>query len=91
MLAYYGYFGRARAEPIQGIQDQLEHLALVREKIAGGAARLDRSSSSASRRSPSLQASQAARARAVSAIDQQIKTRAARSSGCSRRPSRSRS
>ena len=28
MLAYYGYFGRARAERIRGIQDQLEHLAL---------------------------------------------------------------
>ena len=40
MLAYYGYFGRARAARIQGIQDKLEHLALVREKIVGEKNRL---------------------------------------------------
>ena len=34
MLQYYGYFGRARAERIAGIRDKLEHLALVRDKIA---------------------------------------------------------
>ena len=36
MLTYYGYFGRARAGRIEDIRDKLEHLALVREKIAGG-------------------------------------------------------
>ncbi len=41
MLAYYGYFGRARAERIRGIQDQLEHLALVREKIVAEKSRLE--------------------------------------------------
>ncbi|HET9694555.1 MAG TPA: hypothetical protein VFP48_09220, partial [Steroidobacteraceae bacterium] len=41
MLAYYGYFGRARAERIRGIQDRLEHLALVREKIAAEKSRLE--------------------------------------------------
>ena len=40
MLAYYGYFGRARAERIDSIRDQLEHLALVRERIAAEARRL---------------------------------------------------
>ena len=41
MLAYYGYFGRARAERIDSIRDQLEHLALVRERIAAEGRRLE--------------------------------------------------
>ena len=40
MLAYYGYFGRARAERIAGIRDKLEHLMLLREKIAAETGRL---------------------------------------------------
>ena len=76
MLAYYGYFGRARASRIQGIQDQLEHLALVREKIAAEQARLDSLEQQRQQKVASLQASQAQRAKAVGAIDQQIKTRA---------------
>ena len=75
MLAYYGYFGRARASRIQGIQDQLEHLALVREKIAAERARLESLEQQRQQKVASLQASQQQRARAVSAIDKQIKTR----------------
>ena len=33
MLSYYGYFGRARAEHIGLINDQLAHLALLTERI----------------------------------------------------------
>jgi len=40
MLAYYGYFGRARADRIGNIREKLEHLALVREKIAAENERL---------------------------------------------------
>ncbi|HEX9208652.1 MAG TPA: peptidoglycan DD-metalloendopeptidase family protein [Steroidobacteraceae bacterium] len=76
MLAYYGYFGRARADRIRGIQDQLEHLALVREKIAAEQARLESLEQQRQQKVALLQDSQAQRARAVSAIDQQIKTRA---------------
>jgi murein hydrolase activator len=75
MLAYYGYFGRARADRIHGIQDQLEHLALVREKIAAEKARLETLEQQRQERVASLQNSQQQRARAVSAIDAQIKTR----------------
>ena len=39
-LAWYGYFGRARAVRIDDIRDKLEHLALVREKIAAETERL---------------------------------------------------
>jgi septal ring factor EnvC (AmiA/AmiB activator) len=75
MLAYYGYFGRARADRIRGIQDQLEHLKLVREKIAEEKARLDALEQQRQQRVASLQSSQQQRARAVSAIDAKIKTR----------------
>jgi septal ring factor EnvC (AmiA/AmiB activator) len=75
MLAYYGYFGRARAERIQGIRDRLEHLALLREKIAAEAARLQDLESRQQQQLGSLRAAQEGRARAVTAIDQQIKSR----------------
>lgn len=75
MLAYYGYFGRARAGRIQGIQDQLEHLALVREKIAAERSRLESLEQQRQQKVASLQSSQQQRAKAVSAIDKQIKTR----------------
>jgi septal ring factor EnvC (AmiA/AmiB activator) len=75
MLAYYGYFGRARADRIRGIQDQLEHLALVREKIAAEKTRLDTLEQQRQARVASLQTSQQQRAKAVTAIDAQIKTR----------------
>jgi septal ring factor EnvC (AmiA/AmiB activator) len=75
MLAYYGYFGRARAERIRGIQDQLEHLALVREKIVAEKARLDALEQQREQRVASLKTSQEQRAKAVTAIDQSIKSR----------------
>jgi murein hydrolase activator len=75
MLAYYGYFGRARAERIRGIRDKLEHLALVREKIADERTRLEGLEQQREQKVVSLKTSQQERARAVSAIDRQIKTR----------------
>ena len=75
MLAYYGYFGRARADRIRGIQDQLEHLALVREKIVAEKTRLEALEQQREQRVADLKASQDKRAQAVSAINQQIKTR----------------
>jgi len=74
-LAYYGYFGRARAARIQGIQDQLEHLALLREKIAAETARLQELESQQEAEVAALKTAQVDRAHAVSAIDQQLKTR----------------
>ncbi|MEY2920844.1 MAG: hypothetical protein RL261_2149 [Pseudomonadota bacterium] len=75
MLAYYGYFGRARAERIRGIQDQLEHLTLVREKIVAEKSRLESLEQQREQRVTDLKSSQDKRAQAVSAIDRQIKAR----------------
>lgn len=74
-LAYYGYFGRARADRIQGIRDQLEHLALVGEKIEAEQARLQSLEAQRTERVEALQASQQQRVQAVSAIEKQIRTR----------------
>jgi len=75
LLAYYGYFGRARAERIRGIQDKLEHLALVREKIVAEQTRLGALEEQRATRVADLKSSQDRRAKAVSAIDQSLKTR----------------
>jgi septal ring factor EnvC (AmiA/AmiB activator) len=75
LLAYYGYFGRARADRIRGIQDKLEHLALVREKIVAEQTRLGALEEQRATRVADLKSSQDRRAKAVSAIDQSIKTR----------------
>lgn len=40
MMTYYGYLGRARAARIDRIKERLEHLALLKERVAGQLARL---------------------------------------------------
>jgi septal ring factor EnvC (AmiA/AmiB activator) len=75
MLAYYGYFGRARAERIQGIRDKLEHLALLREKIAAETTRLQELEGQQERELAALRTAQDSRTRAVAAIDQRVKSR----------------
>jgi septal ring factor EnvC (AmiA/AmiB activator) len=73
MVTYYGYFGRARASRIGTIREKLEHLALVREKIAGETSRLQGLEQEREQQVASLDNSKAERAKAVKAIDQQIK------------------
>lgn len=75
MLAYYGYFGRARADRIGSIRDKLEHLALVREKVAAENARLAGLEERQEQQVASLRAAQQNRGKAVAAIDAQIKGR----------------
>ncbi len=75
MLAYYGYFGRARADRIGAIRDKLEHLALVREKVAEENARLAELEARQEQQVASLRSAQAGRTKAVTAIDAQIKGR----------------
>jgi septal ring factor EnvC (AmiA/AmiB activator) len=75
MLAYYGYFGRARADRIGSIRDKLEHLALVREKVAAETARLAELEARQEQQVASLRSAQESRTRAVAAIDAQIKGR----------------
>lgn len=75
MLGYYGYFGRARAGRIHGIADKLAYLALLREKIAAEAARLQELETRQQQQLGALSAAQDRRALAVSSIDRQIKSR----------------
>jgi len=74
MLAYYGYFGRARAERIDSIRDQLEHLALVRERIAAEGRRLKELEARQEQELAALRGAQEKRTRAVGSIDAQIKS-----------------
>ena len=75
MLAYYGYFGRARADRIGNIRDKLEHLALVREKIAAENDRLQGLESRQEAELATLRSVQQRRTQTVKAIESQIKTR----------------
>jgi septal ring factor EnvC (AmiA/AmiB activator) len=74
MLAYYGYFGRARADRIGNIRDKLEHLALVREKIAAENERLKGLESQQEKELATLRSAQQQRTRTVQAIESQIKS-----------------
>ena len=74
MLAWYGYFGRARAGRIESISDQLEHLALVRERIAAEGDRLKGLEARREQELDSLRGAQQRRTRAVASIEQQIKS-----------------
>ena len=75
MLAYYGYFGRARAERIGSIRDKLEHLALLREKIAAETLRLEELETRQERELAALKGAQQRRSQAVAAIDKDIKSK----------------
>ena len=75
MLQYYGYLGRARAERIGSIRDKLEHLALVREKIAAEHARLRELEAGQEREVAALRSAQDKRSKAVASINNQIKSR----------------
>ncbi len=74
MLKYYGYLGRARADRIAGIRDKLEHLALVRGKIAEERDRLAALEASQEQQVQALRSAQEGRSRTVAAIDRGIKT-----------------
>ncbi len=73
MLEYYGYFGRARAERINSIKDKLEHLRLVREKIAEEHQHLADLEANQEREVAALRSAQDQRSRAVAAISTQIR------------------
>jgi septal ring factor EnvC (AmiA/AmiB activator) len=75
MLQYYGYFGRARAARIDGIREKLEHLALVKEKIAAEHSRLEQLEAGQEREVAALRSAQDQRAKAVKAINSQIQSK----------------
>ena len=74
MLASYGYFGRSRDDRIGNIRDKLEHLALVREKIAAENERLKGLESQQENELAALRSAQQQRTRTVQAIESQIKS-----------------
>jgi septal ring factor EnvC (AmiA/AmiB activator) len=75
MLTYYGYFGRARADRIGSIRDKLEHLALLREKIAAETQRLQEIETRQEQELAALKGAQQKRTQVVTSIESQIKTR----------------
>ncbi len=75
MLTWYGYFGRARAERIGVIREQLVELAAVREEIVAEAERLQALETEQTQQLDTLKTAQKSRAQAVAAIEGQIKTR----------------
>jgi septal ring factor EnvC (AmiA/AmiB activator) len=75
MLAYYGYFGRARADRIGTIRVELEALATLRQKIIDEAARLQALEDEQVQQLATLKTAQRQRAQAVAAIEGQIKSR----------------
>jgi septal ring factor EnvC (AmiA/AmiB activator) len=74
MLAYYGYFGRARAARIASINDKLEHLALLGESITAEMSRLQELEARQQKEFARLETAQQERSRAVSRVDKQIKS-----------------
>lgn len=75
MLAYYGYFGRARAERIERIEEQLAHLELLNENIAAEAARLRELEKEQEKNVRSLAGAREQRAQTLAKVQSKIKTR----------------
>lgn len=74
MLNYYGYFGRARAEHIQRINEQLAHLELLAEKISAETDRLRAIETESERSSKVLAQARQKRAGTLSQVESKLKT-----------------
>ncbi|HEX7114339.1 MAG TPA: peptidoglycan DD-metalloendopeptidase family protein [Steroidobacter sp.] len=77
MLAYYGYFGRARAARITAISDHLAHLELLSERIAAETERLKQLEEQSARELEALAQARGERAQTLAQIQAKLKTRAA--------------
>jgi septal ring factor EnvC (AmiA/AmiB activator) len=75
MIAYYGYFGRARAERITSISEHLAHLELLAESIAGETANLRALEEDQARDVKMLAGARDQRARTLAQVQSKIKTR----------------
>jgi septal ring factor EnvC (AmiA/AmiB activator) len=75
MMAYYGYFGRARAERIDRIGDRLEHLALLNERISAEAARLRALEEESERTVNQLASARQQRAQTLAKVQATLKSR----------------
>lgn len=75
VMAYYGYFGRARAERITGITEHLAHLDLLAENIAAEAARLQAIEADNSREVKALAGARDRRKLTLAKVQSTIKSR----------------
>jgi septal ring factor EnvC (AmiA/AmiB activator) len=75
MMAWYGYFGRARADSITGITEHLAHLDLLSENIALEASRLQNLEAEQSREVDLLANARDQRKVTLAALQSRIKTR----------------
>lgn len=75
MMAYYGYFGRARAERITAISEHLAHLELIAENIAGETQKLRDLEAAQARDVKLLAGARDQRARTLAQVQSKIKTR----------------
>lgn len=75
MMAYYGYFGRARAERITAIGEHLAHLELLAESIAAETERLRALEEDQARDVKLLAGARDQRARTLAQVRSKIKTR----------------
>lgn len=78
MLNYYGYFGRARADHIASINEQLAHLELLKERIAGETDNLRRVASESERSAAALASARQQRARTLAQVETKLKSGTAR-------------
>jgi len=75
MMAYYGYFGRARAERITSIGEHLAHLELLTERIGAEAARLKTLEQEQERNVQALAGARSRRAQTLAQVQSTLKTR----------------
>lgn len=75
MMAYYGYFGRARAERITAIGEHLAHLELLAESIAGETEQLRQIENDQAKDVKSLAGARDQRARTLAQVQSKIKNR----------------
>ncbi len=75
MLAYYGYFGQARAERISAIRDHVAHLELLAERIADEATRLDSIEAARAADVERLAQARNRRSQTLAGLQSQIKSR----------------
>ena len=75
MMAYYGYFGRARAERITQISEHLAHLELLTENIASEAEKLRAIEADQARDVKALAGARDQRARTLAQVQSKIKNR----------------
>lgn len=75
MMAYYGYFGRARAERITAISEHLAHLELLSESIASETEKLRALEQDQARDVQALAGARDQRARTLAQVQSKIKNR----------------